>query len=116
MSKFHRVDDNHIVFACPGCGSNHMIPVVGEHKWDWNGSLDNPTLHPSILARSGHYAPHFQSDSSCWCSYNASHPADPIAFECSICHSFVMEGNINFCTDSTHKLSGQMVEIPDWEA
>lgn len=26
-----------------------MIPLTGEHKWDWNGSHEAPTLSPSIL-------------------------------------------------------------------
>lgn len=26
-----------------------VLPVVGEHKWDWNGSHETPTLSPSIL-------------------------------------------------------------------
>lgn len=31
------------------------------------------------------------------------------------CHSFIKEGMIQFLPDSTHKLAGQTVEIPDWE-
>ena len=30
-----------------------------------------------------------------------------------ICHSFVVDGKIKFLSDSTHKLSGQTVELPE---
>jgi len=30
-----------------------MIPLTGEHKWDWNGSHEAPTLSPSILVDFG---------------------------------------------------------------
>lgn len=46
-------------FWCPGCEGYHMIPVsVGERKhpgtlhpektWLWNGSLEKPTISPSV--------------------------------------------------------------------
>jgi hypothetical protein len=31
------------------------------------------------------------------------------------CHSYVREGKIEFCNDSTHKFAGQTLEIPDWD-
>jgi len=83
--------------------------------WQWNGSCDSPTFSPSILIRSGHYVPDRAKKDACWCTYNAEHPDDPAPFQCSICHSFVTDGRIQFLADSTHKLAGQTVEIPDWE-
>lgn len=33
-----------------------------------------------------------------------------------ICHFYVTDGQIKFCTDCTaHKLSGQTLDLPDWE-
>jgi hypothetical protein len=101
MAKLHKVDEQHIVFHCPGCDSGHMIPISGPHAWGWNGSMDAPTFTPSILVRN---------------------PANPNALEEfkewrteRRCHSFVRDGHIQYLTDSTHKLSGQTVPIPDWE-
>ena len=100
--KLHRMDANHLAFHCPGCEGGHMVRVSGDHPvWGWNGSMDAPTFTPSILVR---------------------YPANPNALEEfkewrteRRCHSFVTNGNIQFLQDSTHKLSGQTVPIPDWE-
>lgn len=39
-------------FDCPGCQSPHRVPVCREGKrpgcWKWNGSLEAPTLEPSV--------------------------------------------------------------------
>ena len=83
------------VFHCPGCECGHRILVqavggpmppnpIGHHVWQWNGSLEAPTLTPSLNI-----------------------PGE--------CHSFVNGGRIQFLPDSTHKLAGQTVDIPDWE-
>lgn len=39
-------------FRCPGCDDSHEIRTRGPHAWGWNGSLDRPTLRPSILVHS----------------------------------------------------------------
>jgi len=31
------------------------------------------------------------------------------------CHSFVVEGKIQFLGDSFHKLANQTVDLPDWD-
>ena len=100
--KFHRLNDEHAAFNCPGCECSHMIRISGVHPfWDWNGDLDKPTVTPSI---------------------RVTYPANPDALEefkewrlerC--CHSFVTDGKIQFLGDSTHKLAGLTVEIPDWD-
>ena len=79
-----------------------MVRVSGDHPvWGWNGSMDAPTFTPSILVRN---------------------PANPNALEEfkewrteRRCHSFVRDGHIQYLTDSTHKLSGRTIPIPDWE-
>lgn len=90
--KIRKTSDGWIAFHCPGCEGGHGIPVEGSHAWKWNGSLDKPTFQPSILVNVG-----------------GSNPTAPI------CHSFVTDGKIQFLADSTHKLAGQTVEIPDWD-
>ena len=102
-AKLVRHDDGRtygIRFECPGCGEPHVVPTLPEPKgWTWNGSLETPTLSPSILVR-----------------WKASDPSDPeaVAVE-SVCHSFVTDGRIQFLGDCTHELAGQTVDLPDWE-
>ena len=118
--KLHRVDEFHVAFHCPGCSCAHVIPVVEYSSqrpaWTWNGSLDAPTFIPSLLIRSGHYAPSAQTEEGiCWCTYNREHPEKPTLFTCGVCHSFVTNGQVNFLTDSTHHLAGRTVTLPEWE-
>jgi hypothetical protein len=116
-NKLRSLEGGLVSFWCPGCEEYHGIKVDGDDthpKWGWNRNVDRPTFTPSILVRSGHYAPGHQSD-SCWCTYNEEHPEDKNPFLCRVCHSFVTDGKIQFLDDSTHKLAGQTVEIPDWD-
>lgn len=101
-----------VVFHCPGCRESHTVRVAGPSAWGWNGSLDAPTFTPSLLVRSGHYAPGHQGG-DCWCTYNAENPAEPSPFRCQVCHSFIRDGRIEFLSDCTHELAGQTVEIPE---
>ena len=109
-------DDAGGVFArfwCPGCEKSHLVRVQGEGSWGFNGSVHAPTFTPSVLVTSGHYIPgHF--DNECWCKYNAARPGQEKPFECTACHSFVTDGRIQFCPDSTHAMAGQTVDLPDW--
>ena len=82
---------NLYVFHCPGCEYGHPFEVGGNGGWTWNGSLDKPTFRPSLLV------------------YGARDGSTPR------CHSFVTDGQIQFLSDSTHKLAGQTVDLPDWD-
>lgn len=102
------------MFWCPGCNQAHVInvgPTPGPN-WTWNNNVDSPTFSPSILIRSGHYSVHHTADDNCWCTYNQENPDNPTSFKCRICHSFVVDGNIQFLTDCTHELAGQTVPLP----
>lgn len=85
-------------FKCPGYKMYHVVRygTDTEPNWTWNGSLDKPTISPSILA-----------------TYNGKdagiNGAPP-----SVCHSFVREGKFQFLSDCTHNLAGQTVDIPEW--
>ena len=127
MAKAKFLVDNEGKFVglridCPGCGYN-MLPVTpcpegyepsdhsaSKHKWSWNGSLDSPTLTPSVLIKTGH---HIDGDQTqCWCNLEErlgvkSH------FKCMVCHSFVTDGRIAFLGDCTHEFAGQTVDLPD---
>jgi len=108
-------EGNQVAFWCPGCNTAHGIPV-GAGGWAGPGDVDRPTFQPSILVRSGHHASHYKPGQPCWCSYYAENPPAPgeRRFECSICHSFVTDGRIQFLSDCTHKLAGQTVDIPEF--
>lgn len=97
------------MFMCPGCKQAHS--VVG---WQFNGNVDAPTFQPSVLVRSGHYVPGHEDQTKCWCAYKAEHPEDTDPFDCYLCHSFATDGQIQFLTDSTHKLAGQTVPLAEW--
>lgn len=101
MSITRRASDGSLLFWCPGCDGAHGVPIAGERAWGWNGSMDSPTLTPSILV---------------------TYPANPNAIEEfkewrteRRCHSFVTNGQIQFLGDCTHALAGQTVAIPDWD-
>src|SRR4051794_22248619 len=101
--KFHVVRaDRYLTFWCPGCDEPHGIRIEGPSPWTWNGSLETPTVQPSILVTSGHYVAGWKGP-DCWCTWNAARPENPSGFTCDRCHSFVAEGKIQFLPDSTHK-------------
>ena len=100
-----------LAFWCPGCNEYHTVNIgPGSPSWTFNGDYDAPTFEPSVLVRSGHYVPSW-SGKACWCSYNKEHPDDPERFECTMCHSFVRNGMIQFLSDCTHALAGQTVKL-----
>lgn len=95
MAKFHRISEDYFAWHCPGCEGGHGVPVNAHSSgrgWQWNGSLESPTLAPSVLVNVG-----------------GSNPTQPI------CHCFIRDGKIQFLSDCTHKLAGQTVEVPEWE-
>jgi hypothetical protein len=91
MARAHAHDDQYLSFRCPGCEDDHTVTVSPHpHPWIWNGSLDRPTISPSIRV------------SRPW------HPTN------KICHSFVREGRIEFLGDCMHALAGKTVDLPEW--
>lgn len=95
MAKFHLIEENYVAWHCPGCESGHGVPV-NEHKsgrgWQWNGSLDSPTLAPSILVNVGRANP-----------------------DAHLCHTFINNGMIQFLPDCTHNMAGKTVLVPEWD-
>ncbi len=99
-----------IVFECPGCRySLHSVYIEKDRKpcWGWNGSLDRPTFTPSILVRGTVPITDAERD-----RILAGETIEPRPF---VCHSFVTDGRISYCSDSTHALSGQTVDLPEIE-
>lgn len=105
LGKYLRtIEGDRLGFWCPGCEEMHVVTS----NWKWNNNTEQPTFSPSILVKSGHYAS--TNPDECWCTFKG----DKGSFECSLCHSFVIDGNIQFLGDCTHKLKNQtvpMVEI-----
>lgn len=97
--------DNRLMWWCPGCKSAHQI-AHGDGagpRWGWNGNAVRPTFTPSVLVRWGRHAdPAWTPD-----------PDDGPDVS-GICHSFVVDGRMQFLSDCTHALAGQTVPIPDW--
>ncbi len=91
----HVVDDSHVAFDCPGCGFAHIVHHgSGPHPvWTYNGNAERPTFSPSIRVT--------------W-----TQGPERIA-QC--CHSFVRDGQIEFCGDCTHALAGKTVPLPDFD-
>lgn len=38
-------------YRCPGCGSEDWLPLSRSHAWTMTGTIESPTLWPSILHR-----------------------------------------------------------------
>lgn len=91
---------------CPGCAEAHYIavekPLGNGAKWTFNGDPERPTFSPSLLIRTGSAVdPDFIDE-----------PDDP-----TVCHSFIRDGQWQFCADSKHALAGKTVPLPKrwWE-
>ncbi|MCW9581040.1 DUF6527 family protein [Raoultella ornithinolytica] len=101
--RVRKASDNRLSFMCPGCGNRHVVQVGnGEGpRWGWNGSVDKPTLTPSVLVTG--FMP---SD-------------DPEQFDDATkdkpftCHSFVTDGQIQYLNDCTHSMAGMTVLLPE---
>lgn len=115
--KLRQIKEGVVEFHCPGCNEQHLIYInsastYNPTTWWWNGSFESPSFQPSVLMRSGHFVPGCDP-SHCWCTYKREHP-DENCPSCSVCHSFVVDGKIQFLGDCTHALAGQTVELPEW--
>lgn len=115
--KLRSGEGGRLMFRCPGCKEAHQVTVGAGPgpRWGWNGDAERPTFTPSILLRSGHYVSTHKPGSPCWCDYE-TRLGKPAPFACTVCHSFVTDGRIQFLSDCTHSLAGQTVDVPEWPA
>lgn len=77
----------------------HVEKLFEESKrpiWGWNGSLDKPTLTPSVKVTTGR-------------EYKGKNIRQ------FVCHVFIKDGQIQFLSDCSHEYAGKTVEIPDWD-
>ena len=111
----------HVKLKLPFPTGEMFIPVMlkgtreGTGKWTWNGDTKNPTLRPSLLVQSGHCAPSFKPEDSCWCKYYAAHPDETPVFHCFRCHTWINDGQAQFLPDSTHEHAGKTLDLLDVE-
>lgn len=68
--------------------SLRIIPVSGPKAWEWNKSVESPTLRPSILTK--------------W------YEGDKIS---QVCHSYVTDGKVQFLSDCTHEHAGKTMDL-----
>lgn len=93
-------EDGRLLFWCPGCDTAHAVPhgAGTGPRWTWNGDAERPTFSPSLLV-----------------TYDGADAGTPNGLP-AVCHSFISDGRIQFCSDSTHALAGKTVDIPDFDA
>ena len=76
-------------FYCPGCKLAHRFVTKGNGlNWTFNGDMELPSFTPSLFMQHG-----------------------------KICHLYLTDGDLIFCTDSQHDLAGKTIglpELPDW--
>ncbi len=80
-----------LYFCCPGCAEIygddglHTLPINSYREWKFTGTLNSPSIVPSIDTEEGDQR----------------------------CHLYLTKGIFIYERDSTHSMSGQSVPIPD---
>lgn len=105
----NRTETGQLLFWCPGCECAHAIWTADKPNpmtsavWTFNGDMQKPTVHPSILVRGREPLTDDEVDRVM--------SGERIDKPDTICHSFVRDGRIQFLSDCTHKLAGQTVDM-----
>lgn len=81
--KLRIINNDTLLFYCKACKEYHAVNTKG---WRFNGNYDKPTLSPSILVTWG---------------------------DNRRCHSFIRDGKIQYLSDCTHELAGQILDLED---
>jgi hypothetical protein len=80
--------------------SIRKLPVIlkgqrhGTSCWSWNGDVDRPTFHPSVLTQVNY---------------------TEVAKKDFCCHSFVNDGMVQFLSDCSHEYAGKTMELLEIE-
>lgn len=104
------------MWRCPGCNSSHHI-ATGHGpgpRWDWNGNAERPTFTPSVLVTGRDFTEAGEAAFEDWHDAGCPQPWPEFESQDVCCHSFVVEGQMQFLSDCTHALAGKTVNIPDW--
>ena len=107
-AKKEKDNENVILFFCPGCEDLHRIPITKQDwckgVWQFNGNFEKPTFTPSIVLTTGKYV-----------DPNWIEPPAPGKLWSVICHSVIKDGQIKYAGDTTHRLVGKIVDLPEIE-
>jgi len=76
-------------FQCPGCDCLHIFYVRGNVTWTFDGNIELPTFDPSLRLD-------WKEDDKPQC-----------------CHLTLTKGKIKYHSDSTLKMSGQILDLLD---
>jgi len=116
-------EDGNPMFFCPGCKCGHKVWVKSRNEitgatWHWNGSMEKPTFSPSIRVQGVTMPEEDPKTGDFARDENGNLKLGPdgrlLGAKPFVCHSFVTDGKISYCSDSTHELSGKTVELPEW--
>lgn len=83
----NKIEGAWIIPQCIGCGGIHYIrtqPEANQHTWSFNGNEEKPTFSPSFKSMGA-----------------------------ILCHFFIKDGKVEFCSDSSHIMAGKTVELLD---
>lgn len=94
--KLEENKDGSYSFYCPGCKTLHSFGT----SWKFNGDTEKPTFTPSLLV----FLPErtYISD-----GVTKRRPKR------TLCHLFLTAGELKYCSDSPHELSGKTVDLPN---
>lgn len=114
ISKCMRnVQGDGLMYWCQGCNGAHVIYHGAGHPWTWDGNLEAPTFSPSVLIRTGHYSDRPEPLPDGRCSWCVEAETEGHATMCSLCHTFITAGMVQFLSDCTHQYAGQLLALPD---
>ena len=114
--------DNRLTWWCPGCNSPHSIAHGAGNgpRWGWNGNAEKPTFTPSVLVTWSEPANLHDHDAmqrdlaEAKRRREAGEESVKVPQAAKVCHSFVVDGQMQMLSDCTHALAGQTVPIPPW--
>lgn len=87
------VEATHVTLNIPGPTGKLTLPVIthgtrdGTGCWTWNGSVDVPTLRPSVLTTNHNFR----------------------------CHSWINDGQAKFLSDCSHEYANMTIDLLDVE-
>jgi hypothetical protein len=88
---------------CPACEGVHCIQTDAESgpRWTFDGNVDKPTFGPSV--RITYNGPDADTRSD---------RRDGARAPSRCCHYFLIAGELRFCGDCSHELSGKTIPLP----
>lgn len=102
---------------CPGCKCGHGFRVGQSDapNWTFNYNMERPTFTPSYLTEYYKW-PERDPATGDWKrgpdgQYLLGPDGKLLGGKAMVCHSFVIDGRIQFLPDCTHELAGQTVPL-----